>query len=87
VDSHKYTEREQRQKDAAVADARRNWLKEFAEHLKWFERMTDRSDEHLEWYTLPESLGLFDHGITAKRVQAVIDFLERARDITFAERK
>jgi anti-sigma28 factor (negative regulator of flagellin synthesis) len=77
-------EREQKERDAAEADARRNWLKEFDETLKWFERfLHERTDEHLTWYTRPDSPGLFDHGITAERIRWVISQLERTASITF----
>jgi hypothetical protein len=77
-------EREERESVAAAADARRTWLKDFAEHLAWFERfLFERTDEHLAWYTLPGSPGLFDHGVTPGRIDAVLQNLERARNITF----
>jgi hypothetical protein len=79
-------ERQERERLASEADARRNWLKEFAEHLAWFERsLSDRTDERLSWYTQPNSPGLFDHGITAGRITVVIEALTRARAITFGE--
>lgn len=75
---------EANQKREAEADARRTWLTGFAEHLSWFERfLYDLTDEHLAWYTLPNSPGLFEHGITADRIAEVAAQLNRARSITF----
>jgi hypothetical protein len=77
-------ERKQREDQAAEADARRNWLKEFVEHYEWFERfLFQRTDEDLAWYTLPDSPGLFEHGMTAERVAQLESHLKRARAITF----
>jgi ParB-like chromosome segregation protein Spo0J len=70
--------------EAVEADARHQWLKKFGECLDWVERFVGRrDDDYLTWYTKPDSPGLFDHGITAGRINAVIDQLVRARYLTF----
>jgi hypothetical protein len=75
---------EERQNIAAEADARFNWLKKFAEHLKWFETfVSSYPDDYLRWYTAPGSPGMYDHGITAERLAATIAGLERARRLAF----
>jgi hypothetical protein len=80
-------EREAYETTAAEADARRHWLKEFAEALTWFETfVAQRTDDHLPWYTLPDSPGLFDHGITAERIDDAIRQLERTKIMTFGGR-
>ena len=77
-------EREEKQKAAAEADARSHWLKELAGLVEWVERyVADRTDEDLPWYTLPGSPGMYDHGITAKRLAIAIEHLGRCKSITF----
>jgi len=77
-------EREERERIRTEADARQTWLEKLGECLAWVERfIAQRDDEHLAWYTEPDSPGLFDHGITAERIEAVVAQLERARTITF----
>jgi hypothetical protein len=77
-------EREEQGRVTAEADARRNWLKEFVEHVGWFEKfLYDKTDERLKWYTAPDSPGLFDHGMTAARLSKLVGNLQRAQSITF----
>lgn len=77
-------EREEKERIASQADARKHWLKEFAELLDWLERFASgRTDEHLAWYTEPGSPGLFDHGITSNRVKDGISTMNRIMTITF----
>jgi hypothetical protein len=80
-------EREEQGRVTAEADARRNWLKEFVEHVSWFEKfLYDKTDERLKWYTAPDSPGLFDHGMTAARLSKLVAHLQRAQSITFGEK-
>jgi hypothetical protein len=79
--------REEKMRIEAEADARSRWLKSFDEHLKWFETFLHRDlpdrEEQLPWYTIPDSPGLFDHGITPERIQAVVADLVLLARVTF----
>jgi hypothetical protein len=80
-------EREAAEERAADADAREQWLRRFAAFLEWAEEyVIPPTDEHLLWYTEPDSPGLYDHGITAERVDAAITGLRRAARLTFGDR-
>lgn len=79
-------EREEKEKQAAQADARREWLKRAVGFVEWVEQfIRPRTDEHLAWYTEPDSPGLFDHGLTADRVAAVSEDLLRAARFAFGD--
>src|SRR5262249_19958471 len=79
-------EQEARRIREAEADARGHWLKEFAEMIAWIESyVATCDDERLAWYTLTDSPGLFDNGVTADRIAEVVKHLERSKSITFGD--
>jgi hypothetical protein len=79
-------ERDRSQAQAAQADARHHWLKELAAFITWTEVFVgQRNDEHLTWYTLPDSPGLYEHGLTADRVREAARQLERVCVHTFGD--
>ncbi len=80
---------EDKKKLEVEADARRTWLRSFAEHLAWFERFLyeEKFDEYLAWYTIPDAPGFFDNGVTSERVQSVAARLEATAKFNFRGKK
>lgn len=77
-------EREEKEKAAAQADARRRWLTELGNFVKWSETFVGKyEDNYLAWYTEPGSPGMFDHGLTADRIEVVIQQMHRIKTISF----
>jgi hypothetical protein len=68
----------------AQADARNTWLKKLGDCLELIELYVGkRTDDELPWFTIPGSPGMFDHGITAERIEAAIAHLEWTRGLSF----
>jgi hypothetical protein len=65
----------EKEKEASIADARprRTWLQELDHCCHWLETYVAKStDDALTCYTLPDSPGLYDHGITRQRLMGMI---------------
>jgi ParB-like chromosome segregation protein Spo0J len=74
-------------KRAAQADARRHWLQGVVDLVVWVETfVAGRSDADLAWQNEPDSPGLFDHGLTDKRLSETIKQLQRIRGHTLKRR-
>jgi hypothetical protein len=77
-------EREEKERQSAQADARREWLKgligvvEYVEHY-----LASETDEYLTWYAEPGTPGYFDHGLTADRIRAAAAALVRTTHFGF----
>lgn len=79
-------EREEREKTAAQADARRRWLTSLVEFVKWTETFVGKyGDDYLAWYTEPNSPGMIEHGLTAERIESVIQQFKRIKATSFGE--
>lgn len=72
-------EREAKEKVAAEADARSNWLKELSGVVGWLERHAPASPDFVAWNFTPNTPGWFDHGLTADRVGDAVARLEQVR--------
>jgi hypothetical protein len=66
------------------AEDRHRWLDELAGMVDWVEEsIVPHTDRELASYTQPGEPGYFDHGVTAGRLEGVIDQLGRVRAVAF----